>query len=85
MWTGIDSYYALEMLLPIFLYWLKKKEPKNEFCLSYIEGGWFTQMLTQEEKNQRMQVCKDLLSHYEAEGGIFQNRIIIGDKTCCHY
>lgn len=32
-----------------------------------------------------MQVCKELLSHYEAEGVIFQNRIIIGDKTCCHY
>jgi hypothetical protein len=32
-----------------------------------------------------MQVCQDLLNHYEAEGGCFLHSIIIGDETWCHH
>jgi hypothetical protein len=31
-----------------------------------------------------MQVCQDLLNHYEAEGDSFLDRIITGDETWCH-
>jgi len=42
---------------------------------------WVPQMLTQEHKEHRMQVCQDLLNQYEAEGDSFLDRIITGDKT----
>jgi len=42
-------------------------------------------MLTQEHKEQRMQVFQDLLNQYEAEGDNFLDRIITGDETRCHH
>jgi hypothetical protein len=42
---------------------------------------WVPWMLTQEHKDHWMQVCQDLLNHYEAEGDSFLDRIISGDKT----
>ena len=41
-------------------------------------------MLTQEHEH-RMQVCRDLLNQYEAEGDNFLDRIIAGDETWCHH
>jgi hypothetical protein len=42
-------------------------------------------MVTQEHKDHRMQVCQDLLNHYEAEDDSFLDRIITGDETWCHH
>jgi len=42
-------------------------------------------MLTQEHKEHRMQVCRDLLNQYGAEGDSFLDCIITGDKTWCHH
>ena len=46
---------------------------------------WVPQMLTQEHKEHRMQVFRDLLNQYEAEGDSFLDRIITGDETWCHH
>jgi len=46
---------------------------------------WVPQMLTQEHKEHRMQVCQDLLNQYKAEGDIFLDCIITGDETWCHH
>jgi histone-lysine N-methyltransferase SETMAR len=32
-----------------------------------------------------MQVCQDLLNHYEAEGDSFLGRVITGDEMWCHH
>jgi hypothetical protein len=42
-------------------------------------------MLTGKHKDHGMQVCEDLLNHYEAEGDSFLDRIITRDKTWCHH
>jgi hypothetical protein len=42
-------------------------------------------MLKQEHKNNLMQVCQDLLNHYEAEGDSFLDHIITGEETWCHH
>jgi len=41
-------------------------------------------MLTQEHEHH-LQVCQELLNQYEAEGDIFLDHIITGDKTWCHH
>jgi histone-lysine N-methyltransferase SETMAR len=46
---------------------------------------WVPRMLTQEHKENRMQVCQDLLNQYEADGDSFLDRIITGDETWCHH
>ena len=46
---------------------------------------WVPRMLKQEHKEQRIQVCQDLLKQYEAEGNSFLDRIITGDETWCHH
>jgi histone-lysine N-methyltransferase SETMAR len=47
---------------------------------------WVPQMLTQEHKDHQMQVCQDLLNHYEAEGDSFLDCIITSDeKWYQHY
>ena len=46
---------------------------------------WVPRMLTQEHKENRMQVCQDLLNQYEAEGDSSLDHIITGDETCCHH
>jgi len=42
-------------------------------------------MLTQEYKEHCMQVFRDLLNHYKAEGDSFLDCIIIGDEMWCHH
>jgi len=42
-------------------------------------------MLTQEHKEHRMKVCRDLLNQYEAEGDSFLDHIITVDETWCHH
>jgi len=47
---------------------------------------WVPQILTQERKEHRMQVCWSLLNLYEAEGDSFLDRIITSDEMFCrHY
>jgi len=46
---------------------------------------WVPRMLTQDHKEQRMQVCQDLLNQHKAEGDSFLDRIITGDETWCHH
>jgi len=46
---------------------------------------WVPQMLTQEHKEHRMQVCRDLLNQYEAEGDSFLDRITTSDEMWCHH
>jgi hypothetical protein len=48
-----------------------------------IYARWVPRILT--HKEHRMQVCKDLLNEYEAEGDSVLDRIIIGDVTSCHH
>ena len=42
---------------------------------------WVPRMFTREHKEQRMQVCQELLNQYEAEGDSFLDSIITGDET----
>jgi len=56
---------------------------KLEYC--NVCARWVPRMLTQEHKEQRMQVFQDLLNQYEAEGDNFLDRIITGDETRCHH
>jgi hypothetical protein len=46
---------------------------------------WVPQMLIQEHKEHRMQVCRDIFNQYEAEGDSFLDRIITGDEMWCHH
>jgi hypothetical protein len=54
-----------------------------EYCK--VCARWVLWMLTQEHKDHLMQVCQDLLNHYEAEGNSFLDRIISGDMMWCHH
>ncbi len=45
---------------------------------------WVPQMLSQEQKDHHMQVCQDILNHYEDEGDSFLDRMVIGDKMWHH-
>ena len=42
-------------------------------------------MLSQKHKEHCMQVCQDLLNHYEAEDDSFLDHIITGDERWCHH
>ena len=44
---------------------------------------WVTRMLTQEQKEHRMQVCQDLLN--KAEDDFFLDHIITSDEMWCHH
>jgi histone-lysine N-methyltransferase SETMAR len=68
------GFSALEMMLATLEY--------HRVC-----ARWVPWMLTQELNDHRMQVCQDLLNHYEAESDSFLDRIIItNDETWCqHY
>lgn len=46
---------------------------------------WVPRNLTQEQKDQRVAMCQDLLEQYETEGESFLDRIITGDETWCHH
>ena len=46
---------------------------------------WVPQMLSQEQKEHHVQVFKDLLNQYEAEGGSFPCHIITSDETWYHH
>ena len=50
-----------------------------------ICARWVPRMVTQEHKEQHMQVCQGLLNQYETEGDSFLDRIITGDETWCHH
>ena len=41
---------------------------------------WVPWMLTQDQKNYRMKICRDLLDQYEAEGDNFLDSIVTGDE-----
>jgi len=46
---------------------------------------WVPRMLTQEHKENRMQVCQDQLNQYEADGDSSLDRIITDDERWCHH
>ena len=46
---------------------------------------WVPRMLTQENKEHRMQVFQDLLNQYEAECDSLLDCIIAGDEAWCHH
>ncbi|PNF17980.1 hypothetical protein B7P43_G17450 [Cryptotermes secundus] len=46
---------------------------------------WVPQMLTQDHKTHRMEVCQELLHQFEAEGDKFLDSIVTGDETWCHH
>jgi len=54
-----------------------------EYCK--VCARWVPRMLTQEHKEHCMQVCRDLLNQYEAEGDSFLDCIITGDEMWCHH
>ncbi|PNF39140.1 hypothetical protein B7P43_G01322 [Cryptotermes secundus] len=56
---------------------------KLDYCKVY--SRWVPQMLTQDHKTHRMEVCQDLLHQSEAEGDKFLDSIVTGDETSCHH
>ena len=54
-----------------------------EYCK--VCARWVPRILTQGHKEHHMQVCRDLLNQYEAEGDSFLDRIITGGETFCHH
>jgi len=55
-------------------------------ALEYCRGctRWVPWMLTQEQKEHRMQLCQDLLNQYKAKGESFLDHIITSDEVWCH-
>ncbi|PNF23675.1 Mariner Mos1 transposase [Cryptotermes secundus] len=61
-----------------------------EMMLGKLDYGkvcsrWVPQMLTQDHKTHRMEVCQDLLHQFEAEGDKFLDSIVTEDETWCHH
>lgn len=48
---------------------------------SKVCARWLPKMLTQDQKDQRRDVCQDLLDRYEAEGDGFLDRVVTDDET----
>ena len=52
---------------------------------SKVCARWVPRMLTQENKENRLSVSRDLLNQYEDERDSFLDRIVTGDETWCHH
>jgi len=50
-----------------------------------MSARWVPCQLTEELKEQRVDVCQELLKRFEAEGDHFLGRIVTGDETWVHY
>ena len=52
----------------------------HKVCLKQV-----SRILTQEQKEHRMQICQDILNQYEDEGDSFLGHIIAGDNMWCNH
>lgn len=50
-----------------------------------VSARWVPRLLTEDQKRQRLEMCKRLLIRYEAEGEAFLHRIITCDETWVHH
>jgi hypothetical protein len=59
---------------------------KNELQYRKIAAQWVPKLLSNKQKNARVQICETLLARYRNEGDAFLHRIVTVDKTwCLHY
>uniref|UniRef100_A0A803TSH8 Mos1 transposase HTH domain-containing protein n=1 Tax=Anolis carolinensis TaxID=28377 RepID=A0A803TSH8_ANOCA len=50
-----------------------------------IFARWVPRMLMPEMKVHRLEICQEVLSHYENEGDAFLHSIVTGDETWLHH
>jgi len=50
-----------------------------------VSARWVPGQLTAELKERRVDACQELLKHFEAKGGGFLRRIVMGDETWVRY
>ncbi|XP_014486949.1 PREDICTED: histone-lysine N-methyltransferase SETMAR-like [Dinoponera quadriceps] len=50
-----------------------------------VSATWVPRLLTENQKRYRLEVCKRLLTRYQAEGEAFLHRIVTCDETWVHH
>lgn len=57
----------------------------KQLGLKKVCARWVPRMLTDDHKNTRQTVCRELLAQYEDGGDDFLQRIVTGDETWLHH
>ena len=57
----------------------------EELGMSKVSARWVPRLLKDNEKECRVQCSEEFLTHYDAEGDIFLDRIITMDETWLHH
>jgi hypothetical protein len=58
---------------------------KNKLQYRKITAQWVPKLLSDEQKNVRVQICETLLARYKNEGDAFLDRIVTVAETWCHH
>ena len=56
----------------------------NRLGYNKVCARWIPHQLTSDQKEARMNICQDLLEHYESDGDTFLHHIVTGDETWVH-
>ena len=57
----------------------------DDLGMKMVSARWVPRMLTDEQKQNRVDVCTDLLCHLQAQPQIFLNRIVMQDDSWVHH
>jgi transposase len=57
----------------------------NELGYSEVCARWVPRQLTDELKQNRLEICRELLLRYQSEGDTFTNSIITADESWVHH
>jgi len=57
----------------------------DDFCMKKVSACWVPRMLTDEQKQNRVDVFTDLLCCLQAQPQIFLDRIVMQDETWVHH
>ena len=57
----------------------------DDLGMKKVSARWVPGMLTDEQKQNRVDVCTDLLCHLQTQPQIFLNRIVTQDETWVHH
>jgi len=57
----------------------------DDFRMNKVSTCWVARMLTDEQKQNRFDVCTDLLCRLQAQAQIFLDRIVMQDETWVHH
>jgi len=57
----------------------------DDLGMKKVSARWVPRMLTDEQQQNHVDVCTDLLCHLQAQPPIFLNRIVMQDETWVHH